>query len=54
MSAVQPVSVQGKVRRFCNDGSRQNSLELRPGFKPLHWRAASVQEKFRMLLKQSV
>ncbi|MDB5779360.1 MAG: hypothetical protein JWP79_2750 [Polaromonas sp.] len=40
---IKPVAVQGKVRRFGNDGSGQNGLELGPGLKPLHWRPASVQ-----------
>ena len=48
-TGIKPVPVQGKVRCFCNDGSSQNGLELRPGFKPLHWCPASVRaQKYQL------
>ena len=37
--------MQGEVGCSCNDGTGQHSLELRPGFKPLHVRRASVHKQ---------
>ena len=33
---VKRIAVQSKMHTFRNDDSRQNSLELRSGFEPLH------------------
>ena len=44
-ASIKPVPMQGEVLCFCNGGSGQNGLKLRPGFKPLHWRPASVKAR---------
>lgn len=36
--------MQSKMRRLCDGATRQHSLELRPGFKPLHVRLAFVSK----------
>ena len=37
--------MQSEMCCFCDNDARQHSLELGPGFKPLHVRLASVQKQ---------